>query len=199
MADTRNADLTFGATDYLVHLAPMNATKPADFADPATPWQCLGWITTDGGTFTIEEESQDVNAAGSLEPIRTLMTRSTKSLQVTFLEGLNPLVRSLYDNVPLESLRPDTTSGIATYDLPDKPNDLRYAFVFDTIDGDKKLRYYMPNGKVIERGDEQPQTEDVMSVQMTMRFYKGASNAAAVTRFIDYGAADVTDFFPEAP
>jgi hypothetical protein len=199
MADTRNADLTFGATDYLVHMAAVNATKPAAFADPATPWQCLGWITTDGGTFTIEEESQDVNAAGSLEPIRTLMTRSTKSLQVTFLEGLNPLVRSLYDNVPLESLAPDTTTGIATYDLPDKPNDLRYAFIFDTIDGDKKLRYYMPNGKVVERGDEQPQTEDVMSVQMTMRFYKGASNAAAVTRFIDYGAADVSDFFPTTP
>ncbi len=199
MADTRNADLTFGATDYLVHMAAVNATKPTDLADPATPWQCLGWVTTDGGTFTIEEESQDVNAAGSLEPIRTLMTRSTKSLQVTFLEGLNPLVRSLYDNVPVASLKPDTTTGIATYDLPDKPNDLRYAFLFDTVDGDKKLRYYMPNGKVVERGDEQPQTEDVMSVQMTMRFYKGASNAAAVTRLIDYGSADVADFFPTTP
>jgi hypothetical protein len=199
VADTRDADLTFGATDYLVHMAAVNATAPADFADPATPWQCLGWVTTDGGTFTIEEETQDVNAAGSLEPIRTLMTRSTKSLQVTFLEGLNPLVRSLYDNVPVASLKPDTTSGIATYDLPDKPNDLRYAFLFDTVDGDKRLRYYMPNGKVIERGDEQPQTEDVMSVQMTFRFYKGASGAAAVKRFIDYGSADVAGFFPTTP
>ncbi len=199
MADTRDADLTFGATDYLVHMAAVNATAPTDFADPATPWQCLGWVTTDGGTFTIEEESQDINAAGSLEPIRTLMTRSTKSLQVTFLEGLNPLVRALYDNVPVESLKPDTTTGIAAYDLPDKPNDLRYSFIFDTIDGDKKLRYYMPNGKVIERGDEQPQTEDVMSVQMTMRFYKGAAGLAAVKRLIDYGSADVSGFFPTAP
>ncbi|MYR43064.1 phage tail protein [Streptomyces sp. SID5910] len=199
MADTRNADLTFGATDYLVHLAPINATSPTDFADLATPWQCLGWVTTDGGTFTIEEESQDVNAAGSLEPIRTLMTRSTKSLQVTFLEGLNPLVRSLYDNVPVASLKPNETTGVASYDFPDKPNDLRYAFVFDTLDGDKRMRYFMPNGKVVERGDEQPQTEDVMSVQMTFRFYKGASNTAAVKRFIDYGSVDVTDFFPTTP
>lgn len=195
MADTRNADLTFGANDYLLYLAPLNTAAPTGFADPAAAWLNLGWVTTDGGLFKIDEESKDVEAAGSLEPIRTLMTKSTKSLQVTFLEGLNPLVRSLYDNVPVGSLEP--ASGIASYDLPDKPNDLRYAFLADTMDGDKRLRFYMPNGKVTERGDEQPQTTDVMNVQMTLTFYKG-STGAAVKRFIDYGDLDVSGFFPSS-
>jgi hypothetical protein len=194
MADTRNADLTFGATDYLVYAAPINTTSPTAFSDPATPWVNLGWVTTEGGLFKIEEESKDVEAAGSLEPIRTLMTKSVKSLQVTFLEGLNPLVRALYDNVPIASLSP--TAGTVTYALPDKPSDLRYAFVFDTADGDKRNRLYMPNGKVTERGDEQPQTSDVMAVQMTFKFYKGALNAPAVKRSIDYGDVDVSSFFP---
>ncbi|MEV4037728.1 phage tail protein [Streptomyces umbrinus] len=194
MADTRNADLTFGATDYLVYMAAINTAAPTTaFADPATPWHNLGWVTTEGGLFKVEEESKDVDAAGSLEPIRTLMTKSTKSLQVTFLEGLNPLVRSLYDNVPVTSLQP--TDGVASYDLPDKPNDIRYAFLFDTMDGDKRIRLYMPNGKVTERGDEQPQTADVMPVQMTFKFYKGATGAA-VKRYIDYGDVDVSGFFP---
>lgn len=196
MTDTRNADLTFGATDYLVYLAPLNTVAPTGFTDPATAWQSLGWVTTDGGLFKIEEESKDVEAAGSLEPIRTLLTKSTKSLQVTFLEGLNPLVRSLYDNVPVLSLKPDSSSGVASYSLPDKPNDFRYAFIFDTMDGDKRVRLYMPNGKVTERGDEQPQTSDVMPVQMTFKFYKGTGNSAAVTRSIDYGDVDVSSFFP---
>ncbi|MFF3312463.1 phage tail protein [Streptomyces sp. NPDC002952] len=196
MADTRNADLTFGATDYLVYLAAVNTNAPTAFADPATPWKCLGWTTTEGGLFKVEEESKDIEAAGSLEPIRTLMTKSTKSLQVTFLEGLNPLVRSLYDNVPVTALEP--TAGVASYDFPDKPSDLRYAFVFDTMDGDKRMRLYMPNGKVVERGDEQPQTEDVMPVQLTFRFYKGTTGAA-VKRSIDYGDVDVSGFFPVTP
>jgi hypothetical protein len=196
MTDTRNADLTFGATDYLVYLAPLNTVAPTGFTDPATAWKNLGWVTTDGGLFKIEEESKDVEAAGSLEPIRTLLTKSTKSLQVTFLEGLNPLVRSLYDNVPVLSLKPDSSSGVASYSLPDKPNDFRYAFIFDTMDGDKRVRLYMPNGKVTERGDEQPQTSDVMPVQMTFKFYKGTGNSAAVTRSIDYGDVDVSSFFP---
>jgi hypothetical protein len=193
MADTRNADLTYGATDFLVYLAAKNTASPTGFTDPATGWTNLGWITTDGGLFKIDEESKDVEAAGSLEPIRTLMTKSTKSVQVTFLEGLNPLVRSLYDNVAVDALEP--TTDIATYSLPDKPSDLRYAFIFDSMDGDKRMRLYMPNGKVTERGDEQPQTTDVMNVQMTFKFYKGASSAA-VKRTIKYGGIDVSDFFP---
>ncbi|MFG3014303.1 phage tail protein [Streptomyces cinerochromogenes] len=198
MADTRNADLTFGATDYLMYVSAVNTAAPTGFADPATAWQCLGWVTTEGGLLKVEEESKDVDAAGSLEPIRTLLTKSTKSLQVTFQEALNPLVRALYDNVPIASLKPDGTTGIASYDLPDKPNDLRYAFLVDTMDGDKRIRLYMPNGKVTERGDEQPQTTDVMPVQMSFKFYKGTSGAA-VKRSIDYGDVDVSGFFPASP
>ncbi|WP_329168295.1 phage tail protein [Streptomyces sp. NBC_01267] len=193
MADTRNADLTFGATDYLVSMAPLNTISPTGFADLADPWQCLGWVTTDGGLFKITEETKDIEAAGSLEPIRTLLTKSTKSLQVTFLEGINPLVRSLYDNVPASLLKP--TTDMASYDLPDQPNDLRYAFCFDTMDGDKQMRLYMPNGKVTERGDEQPQTGDAMSVEMTFTFYKGATGNA-VKRILSYGGVDVSGFFP---
>ncbi|MFD6363769.1 phage tail protein [Streptomyces roseolus] len=196
MTDTRNADLTFGASDYLVHMAALNTASPAAFADPAAPWLCLGWVTTDGGTFSIEDETTDIQAAGSLEPIRTLNSRSTKTMQITFQEAINPLIRALYDNVPVASLEP--TAGAVTYDLPDKPSDLRYAFVFDTIDGDKKVRLYMPNGKVTARGEEQPQTTDVWGVQLTMTFYKGAS-APAVRRSIDYGGVDVSGFFPVGP
>lgn len=196
MADTRNADLTFGASDFLVHVAPLNTTAPLLFADPATPWQCMGWVTTEGGTFGIEDESTDVQAAGSLEPIRTLMTRSTKTMAATYQEALNPLVRSLYDNVPVADLEPD--EGVVSYGLPDKPNDLRYAFVFDTVDGDKRNRLYMPNGKVTARGEEQAQTTDVWGVQMTFTFYKGLT-LPAVTRSIDFGDVDVSGFFPVTP
>ncbi|GGX26951.1 phage tail tube protein [Streptomyces chryseus] len=196
MVDTRDADLTYGATDYLVYVAALDTPAPTAFADPASAWMNAGWVTTDGGVFKMEEESKDIEAAGSLEPIRSLMIKSSKTNQVTFLEYLNPLVRSLYDNVPVSSLKP--TAGIVTYDLPDKPNDLRYAFLFDSFDGDKRVRLYMPNGKVTERGDEQGQTQQESSLQMTFKFYKGAT-ASAVSRSIDYGDTDMSRFFPVTP
>lgn len=193
--DTRNADLTFGATDYLVYVAPANTVAPTGFADVASPWLCMGWVSQDGGTFSIDENTQDVMAAGSLEPIRTLMTSSTKTMQVTFEEAINPLVRALYDNVPVSSLQPASGTGIVSYGLPDQPNDLRYSFIFDTIDGEKRNRYFMPSGKVTARGDEQPQTTDIWNAQMTFTFYKGLT-LPAVARSIDFGGVDVSGFFP---
>ncbi|WP_282203892.1 phage tail tube protein [Kitasatospora fiedleri] len=192
MADTRNADLTYAADDYLVYVAPANTAPPTDMADPGASWTCLGWVTTDGGAFKMEEEKKDLKAAGSLEPIRTLRTGSTKTIDVTFEEALNPYVRALYDNVPLSDLEP--TAGIAAYDFPDRPNDLKYAFVFDSADGDKRMRFYAPNGAVDSRGDEKAGTEDAAQVQMTMKFYRGAT-APALRRVIDYGDVDVSAFF----
>ncbi|MFD8315894.1 phage tail tube protein [Kitasatospora purpeofusca] len=193
MTDTRNADLTYGATDFIAWIAPRDTASPVGFADPAGAWKCLGWVTTAGGTFAIADETKAVEAAGSLEPIRTLQTKSTKTMKAIYQEGLNPLVRALYDNVELETLEP--TAGIVSYALPDKPADLRYAWLFDTMDGLKRNRLYMPNGKITERGDEQGQTEDVMPVEMTATFYKGAANSPAVHRSIHYGGVDVSGFF----
>jgi hypothetical protein len=192
MADTRNADLTYAATDYLVYIAAMDTAAPTGVTDPGVAWTCLGWVATDGGLFKMESETKDVKAAGSLEPIRNLQIGSTKSVQVTFEEAINPYVRALYDNVPLSSLSP--TGGVVAYDLPDKPADLRYSFLFDSVDGEKRLRLYMPNGKVSDRGDEQPGTEDILNVQMTMKFFRGASSAA-VRRILDFGDVDVSGFF----
>ncbi|WP_043468970.1 hypothetical protein [Kitasatospora sp. MBT66] len=194
MTDTRNADLSFGATDYLVFVAPLNTAAPTGFTAPPAAWLCLGWVTTDGGTLKIAEEKKEIQAAGSMEPIRTLRPKSTKTVQVTCQEALNPVVRSLYDNVPIATLKP-AVGGTVTYPLPDKPDDLRYAMIFDTIDGAKKIRLYAPNAEVTERGDEKPQADDVMGVDMTFTFYKGATSKA-LSRSIDYGGIDVANFFP---
>lgn len=193
MTDTRNADLTFGSDEYLVYMATRDTAAPSLMADPGASWTMLGWVSTDGGTLKIDTTTKDITASGSLEPIRTLQVSSVKTLQATFQEYLNPLVRALYDNVAVESISP--TSGIASYSLPDKPADLHYAFIFDTADGLKKSRLYMPNGMVDSRGDEQPQQGSEAAVQMTLKFFKGASTNA-VNRVLDFGDADVSAFFP---
>ena len=193
MTDTRNADLTFGANDYIVYMATVNTAAPVGMADPGTGWTCLGWVATDGGTLKVDNQTKDITAAGSLEPIRTLQVSSTKTVQATFQEYMNPCVRALYDNVPVESLSP--TAGVVSYSLPDKPADLRYAFLFDTMDGDKRSRLYAPNGMVDSRGDEQPQQGSEAGVQLTMKFFKGATSSA-LSRVLDYGDVDVSGFFP---
>jgi hypothetical protein len=109
----------------------------------------------------------------------------------------------MFDDVPIfplatNPLKPTVTgtapnqTWVAKYTIPDPPLDNRYAMIFDSVDGSKRMRLYAPNCKVTARGDDQVQQADVESLQMTVTMYPGiigtATNAVA-ERIISYGQA----------
>ena len=80
--------------------------------------------------------------------------------------------------------------------LPETPTDNRYTFIFDTIDQDRRLWNFAPNGKVTARGNEQAQQGDNTSLQMTVTCYPDmiGSVRAAIQKTVDYGAADLSAY-----
>lgn len=62
-------------------------------------------------------------------------------------------------------------AGISRYVLPEVPGDNRYAVLLDTVDGNKAMRLFSPNGKVTARGNDQVQQADTENLQMTFTFY----------------------------
>ena len=193
MTDTRDVDLTYAASDFLVHFAPEGTAKPTDFADLAAPWVNLGWMTQDGPDNKMNTSTKDLLAAGTLSPIRTLFTAQTRTMDATFEEALNPAVRSLYDDVPLASLSP--TSGIVAYDLADIPSGTKYAIVTDTVDGEHRVRQYGGHVMVTARGDEKVPTTDADELQMTFTYYPGPGAEPSISKLINYGTTDVSRFF----
>lgn len=122
-ADTRNAQNVYAAGDVVAYVAVLGTAPPVGFAQlSSSVWGCLGWLDTAGGIFNLNHTTKDVGAAGTLSAIRTIFTGGAKTLQITCLEALNPLVRALFDDVPLSTLAPTsrvdagcgTTSGSAT-------------------------------------------------------------------------------------
>lgn len=197
MVDTRNANNTFAAGDAIAHVAPRGTDAPAGFEDLASPWINLGWLDTTGISFALTETIKDVMAAGTLDPIRTITSEATKTVDITFLEALNPAVRSLYDDVDISLLQP-SSGTVVSYTLPEVPTNLQYCFVFDTVDGDRRLRTFTPNGRVTTRGKDQQQQSDAENLQMTFTFYPDnvGGQIYAVKRYVDYGAeSDLTPFF----
>jgi hypothetical protein len=196
MTDTRSADFTFAAGDCVGFRAPHGTAAPTDFEDLDAPWLCLGWLDTGGYIYKLDEALKDITASGTLDPIRTIITGAPKTLQANYLEPLNPVVRSLYDDVAIDLLQP-SAGTIASYVMPEIPSDNRYCFVYDTIDADKRVRLFAPNGKITDRGNDQPQQADAEMLQMTVQFYPDTIDAvrAAVKRYIDYGGIDLTAYF----
>jgi hypothetical protein len=201
----KNNALLYAAGDVIVWLAAQNTAGPVTgFEDitTLTGYYCLGWVDTSGYIFKLDETVKDIPAAGQLTPIRTILTGGVKSVQQTFLEGLNPYVRSLYDDVPVF---PVTTSPLvatstapytASYTIPDPPADNRYAMIWDTLDGVKAMRLYAPNCKVTARGNDQPQQADIEMFDMTVTMYPGnvAGSIYVAKRFINYGQS-MTGYF----
>ena len=118
-------------------------------------------------------------AAGSLDPIRTILSARTKTFQASFLEALNPVVISLYDDVDIATILPVDPATAVTYTLPEEPTDNRYTWVFYTVDGDRRIWNFCPNGKVTARGDDQSQQGDVTSLQMTITLYPDMIGSAS--------------------
>jgi hypothetical protein len=196
MTDTRNADLTFAGGDVMAYAAPLGTAPPTGFEVLTGPWINCGWLETSGYIFKLNETMKEIAAAGTLDPIRTIITAAGKTFQATFLEAVNPMVMALYDDVPMASVLPATGQTQAIYTLPEVPTDNRYAWVFDTFDGDKQLRNFAPNGKVTARGDDQAQQADVTSLQMTVTLYPDMIGGvrAALKKYVQYGAAPLTAF-----
>lgn len=207
-APTKDNQLLYAAGDVIVWAGLPNAGAPLAFEDVTAvtggTYVCLGWVDTSGYIFKLDETIKDVPAAGVLTPIRSILTGGSKSVQATFLEALNPHVRALYDDVPIfptasSPLKP-VSGTVASYVIPDPPDDNRYSLIFDSIDGDKSMRLYAPFAKVTARGNDQVQQADIESIDITWTFYPGIIDdgtdqvAGVAKRYIDYGQ-DVTAYF----
>lgn len=201
----KDNQLLYAAGDVIVWIAAANTAGPVTgFEDitTLTGYYCCGWVDTSGYIFKLDETIKDIPAAGTLTPIRSILTGGAKSVQCNFLEGLNPYVRSLFDDVPIfpvttSPLKPSSGPPyIASYTIPDPPADNRYAVIFDSIDGAKAMRLYAPYVKVTARGNDQVQQADIEALNMTMTMYPGnvAGSIYVAKRFINYGK-DMTGFF----
>jgi hypothetical protein len=204
--------LLYAAGDVVCWVGLPNVGAPLGFEDPsgitAGTYKCLGWVDVSGYIFKLDETIKDIPAAGVLTPVRSILTGGSKTVQATFLEGMNPYVLALYDDVPVfpaatSPLKATTTAtsalpiNSAVYVIPDPPADNRYGLIFDSIDGTKQERLYAPFAKVTARGNRQPQQGDIATSDLTFTFYPGVigSNTSAVAqRAVNYGKTMSTYF-----
>jgi hypothetical protein len=88
------------------------------------------------------------------------------------------------------------------YVMPEVRQMNQYAFCFDSFDGDKKIRLFGVRGQVNNPGDEMLQQSDTTNTTLEITFYPdnitlgGVTQRGSIARYIDYGAADLSPYFP---
>jgi hypothetical protein len=170
-------ELMIVGADGAAYTAALGSTAPTDdlgTIPTAFDNGRLGWMHEDGLTADVAEDRTEFGAWGSLGSIRTQITKRTRTFKITCLES-NPLVLSIYDGVTLPV--PDA-DGLMSYPITDSPAQDKRAWIFDTFDGAKQIRYYVANGEVTGRASVTHNNTTRTAYELTITAYPGADKVS---------------------
>lgn len=178
-----NADFLRAGATGVGWTGATGVTFPTGFATPATGWSDVGYISDDGLTNAMSEERQTWTPWGRSSPVRTQVTSSVKTFQLTCWET-NPVVMGLYYKKDAAALAPNATTDIIDFTDANALTQDRRAFLFDVADGANNLiRHAIPLGEVTERGDVVYKTTELIAYQMTITAYPGSDGVSVHSYF----------------
>lgn len=172
----RDVDLMLVAGNGVGWSVDKGAAAPAAPADPAaipsSAWIPLGAITEDGLTKAMDEDRTGIRVWGIQTDFRTIVTSSVTTFQLSLRETERDICVSLMYKKTLAELA--RSGGIRRYATESSPAPDRRAFLFKCIDGNLVKQFFIPEGEVTARGDEQYQPSDSALYQLTISTYPDA-------------------------
>ncbi len=157
----------FKALGGIIWVAKDNISIPAAFTSsatsdlvqlPAASWFKLGLLTKgDGVTFSRDINTEDEEAWGYSEPVRTDITTDTTSAAFTLMEQ-NRHTLEMYDFVDLSQVTANATTGEWAYNKPLNSTLTYRRMIYMAVDGagtDRRYRFkIMPRAQVVGVNDE---------------------------------------------
>ncbi len=172
----RDKNLIVVSADGRAYKADLGATAPTNATTVPAAFQAgdLGWCHEDGLSVDISEDRQNFGAWGNLGPVRTQVTKRTRTFKITALES-SPFVMALYDSVPTPT--PDG-SGAFDYAISDAPDQDLGAWIFDTLNSGRIIRYYAANAEITGRESIVHNSTPMTAYTFTIQAYPDDSSVS---------------------
>ena len=148
-------------------LGGATAVAPTDaVAALGTGWTDLGYISEDGVTETRDRSSEQIRAWQNSDLLRVVVTESSMTYKCVLVETKAEVVGLYYGTTVSADgsvvINPGETGG-------------RHKFALDVIDGDAKIRVYVPAGEITEVGDQVYANGQAIGYEVTITAYPDAS------------------------
>ena len=184
-----NATLARLGVTGAVRTGPTGIVVPTGMEAWGEEWADLGYISDDGLTEDIDEDSETFTPWQSASPIRVEVTRSVKTFQFTCWES-NFNTISLYYRTDAEDMDVTGTGAdqVVSFNEAGKPKRQLRAFGFDMIDGSYHRRAVCPLAEVTERGSLTYKSDELIAYELTVTAYPG-SDGVSIKRFFKEGWA----------
>lgn len=138
----------------------------------------VGYLGEDGVTQTIGTDSTEIKAWQNGDVVATVQTKHTLTYQLPFLE-MNAVTMGLYYG---NTAAPETTvvkSNIVGDVLPHR------SWIIDVVNDIAKVRIYIPDGQITERGDTTYVNSAATIMPITITCYPVAGVKATIYRDTD--------------
>jgi hypothetical protein len=198
------ADLALAPLNLTVLLAPYSATAAATLESPTTgellipsQYQSVGHFQKAAGlTITTDMESQDIEAYGEADPIRTIISRRKTSFNFSMYQNQRNVLELVWAT-DFSSVTPSQFGGVVLQ-APVKPQNKLYRAVIvgqDDRDGDPIWVYWLMPKVKLENVDSQTLNDDgVIEYSPTLVAFKDDVLGYSVAQgFAGPGWRDIVD------
>ena len=176
-----NAELARLGVTGALWVAPMGTTTPTGMEAWPSGYEDLGYISDDGVTESVDEDTETFTPWQSSTSIRTEVTRSTKTFQATLWESKFATI-SLFYRVGADEMTTDQ-DGVVSFVEQGKPSQDLRSFGLDVIDGTYHRRILLPMAEVTERGDVTYKSDTLIGYEVTVTAYPGADGVSVKRLF----------------
>ena len=177
----------------LAFLAPMTATVPETITDAGgalkeipTDFLPLGLITTDGITNSADANTEDVEALGYAEAVRTDLTKAPKTVKFTVLEPIRKTIQQLVYGIDLSQTKASKTTGEIVFDEAATPALAEYRLLMVMADGPAADEWIVgrcyPRVKLSSLPDEKWAASD--AIQFDLEFAAFMDETAGTSVFL---------------
>lgn len=153
-----------------VYVGPTTATAPTSTTATLTGFTDLGYVSSDGVTFTTDKSTNQIRAWQNADLVREVVTEGTVTYSFMLLETTEAAIEAYFGSAMTGGkieLNPVNTGG-------------RKSFVIDVIDGAKAIRHYVPSGEILSVEAQQIQNGEAVGYGMTITAYADAGRVADV-------------------
>jgi len=163
-----------------VYVADTTQAGPTTSAGVPAGFTAYGYVTQDGIEFSTDKGTSQIRAWQNADLVREVITEATVTYDFALRESNQAVIESYFGSSMVDGkieFRPNDTGG-------------RKSFVFDVIDGDKKIRHYVPRGEITQIAPQSWVNGEAVTYGFTVTAYAtdGVSAEIFYGEFEDLGS-----------
>lgn len=187
--DTENVSSGKGVKGGYWFSAPLGTTIPTGFEPLDSAFVNLGFVTEDGITRALDEDSDDVVDMNG-DTIATLSSSKKETFALTMAEIKADTMRERWGH---ENVTVDSNGIIKAVSNSDERSNRCYVGDF-VLKGGRRWRTIVPNGKVTEVGEMLFASSDIVGIETTVTAFPGSDGNSV----IDIVGKPITETVQEA-